>query len=168
MENQAEPLIEDPEDEEEELKFEPFTDEELAEARKYSILIQWSPEQDIYMALVPEIPGLKTHGKTQEEALEMGVEVIALWIDANRNHGEPIPRPDYFFLRPKEFSAEDVREIRSRLRVTQARFAKMLNVSVSTIRAWEQDLRQPDGPTLRLLELAERHPEVLMESAKAS
>jgi predicted RNase H-like HicB family nuclease/DNA-binding XRE family transcriptional regulator len=168
MENQAEPLTEEFEDEEEEMEFKPFTEEELAEARQYSILIQWSPEQSIYMALVPEIPGLKTHGKTQEEALEMGVDVIGVWIDAKRSHGEPIPQPDYFYVCPKEFSAEDIREIRGRLRVTQSRFAKMLNVSVSTIRAWEQDLRQPGGPTLRLLELAERHPEVLMESAKAS
>jgi predicted RNase H-like HicB family nuclease/DNA-binding XRE family transcriptional regulator len=146
---------------------EPFTEEELAEARHYSILIQWSPEQDIYMAMSPEFPQMKTHGETQEEALAMGVEVVALWISALRDDGEPLPQPNCFYLQPKGITAEDIRGIRNRLGVSQDRFARMLNVSVSSVRAWEQKLRQPDGPTLRLLELADRHPEILMETAKA-
>jgi predicted RNase H-like HicB family nuclease/DNA-binding XRE family transcriptional regulator len=143
----------------------PFTEEELAEARQYSIYIQWSPEQNIYMTLVPEFPRLKTHGDTQEEALWMGVEATALWITSLRESGQPIPQPRFFYLQPRIYSAADIREIRSRLGVSQDRFAKMLNVSISTVRAWEQELRQPEGPTLRLLELADRHPEVLLETA---
>jgi len=40
-------------------------------------------------------------------------------------------------------------------------FADVLNVSKSTVAAWEQGHRTPTGPTLRLLELAESEPEVL-------
>jgi DNA-binding transcriptional regulator YiaG len=157
------------EDEEDEIvESEPFTEEELAEARHYSILIQWSPEQDIFMAMSPEFPQMKTHGETQEEALAMGVEVVALWISALRDDGEPLPQPNYFYLEPKGLSAPEIKEIRNRLGVSQDRFARALNVSVSSVRAWEQGLRQPEGPTLRLLELADRHPEILMDTAKAS
>jgi DNA-binding transcriptional regulator YiaG len=40
----------------------------------------------------------------------------------------------------------------------------MLNVSQSTVRAWEQGAREPEGATLRLLEVADKHPEVLVEA----
>jgi predicted RNase H-like HicB family nuclease/DNA-binding XRE family transcriptional regulator len=153
---------------EEEVQFEPITEEELAEARRYSLLIQWSPEQDIFMALSPEFPQLKTHADTQEEAVAKGAEAVAAWLYFLRADGEPIPHPNYFYLEPKSITAEDIRGIRNRLGVSQDRFARMLNVSVSSVRAWEQKLRQPDGPTLRLLELADRHPEILMETARAS
>jgi predicted RNase H-like HicB family nuclease/DNA-binding XRE family transcriptional regulator len=159
--------LEDEEFDDEERESVPFTEEELAEARHFSILIQWSPEQDIYMASSPEFPQLKTHGETQEEALDMGVEVIALWLSVLRDDGEPLPQPNYFYLEPKGLSASDIRDMRKRLGVSQERFARALNVSVSSVRAWEQGLRQPDGPTVRLLELADRHPEILMETARS-
>jgi DNA-binding transcriptional regulator YiaG len=40
----------------------------------------------------------------------------------------------------------------------------MLNVSSSTVQAWEQGVRAPDGASLRLLEIAENHPGALLES----
>jgi DNA-binding transcriptional regulator YiaG len=160
--------IEPPVDEDEVRECEPFTEDELAEARHYSIFIQWSPEQNIYMALCPEFPQLKTHGESQEEALEMGVESIAGWLDITRGQGWVVPQPNYFYLEPKGITPDNIRGIRNRLGVSQDRFARALNVSVSSVRAWEQGLRQPEGPTLRLLELADRHPEILMETARAS
>jgi hypothetical protein len=39
-------------------------------------------------------------------------------------------------------------------------------VSPDTIRAWEQGKREPDGPTLRLLEVAEQHPEVFLDKVR--
>src|SRR5829696_2067196 len=82
---------------EEDVQFEPITEEELAEARHYSLLIQWSPEQDIFMVASPEIPQLKTHGDTQEEAVAQGAEAVAAWLWFLRSEGEPIPQPNYFY-----------------------------------------------------------------------
>ncbi len=39
-----------------------------------------------------------------------------------------------------------------------------LNVSAETVRAWEQGKREPDGAALRLLQIAEQHPEWIMET----
>lgn len=64
---------------------------------------------------------------------------------------------------PPAYGAEQIREIRARMRLSQPVFADALNVSAETIRAWEQGKREPDGPTLRLLELAEQHPEVFLK-----
>jgi len=44
----------------------------------------------------------------------------------------------------------------------------MLNVSGSTVRAWEQGAREPEGPTLRLLEIAEKNPAVLVDAVADS
>ncbi|MGH7578498.1 MAG: helix-turn-helix domain-containing protein [Longimicrobiales bacterium] len=59
---------------------------------------------------------------------------------------------------PPVYRATDVRRIRKRMRLSQTLFAKALNVSGVTVQAWEQGKRTPDGPSLRLLELASRTP----------
>lgn len=51
-----------------------------------------------------------------------------------------------------------IREIRQKLSVPQAIFAQMLGVSASTVCAWEQGKREPEGPARRLLQIAEMHP----------
>jgi predicted RNase H-like HicB family nuclease len=72
-----------------------FTQEELEEARRYSLVIEWSPRDDAFLVRVPEIPGLQTHGATHEEAVEMGLEAIAVWLDGLRATGQPVPEPRY-------------------------------------------------------------------------
>ncbi|HYW08670.1 MAG TPA: helix-turn-helix domain-containing protein, partial [Longimicrobium sp.] len=64
--------------------------------------------------------------------------------------------------RPPKYSAHMIRELRRGLGVSQPVFAGMLNVSGSTVQAWEQGTREPDGPSLRLLEVATKHPKVLL------
>jgi predicted RNase H-like HicB family nuclease len=44
---------------------------------KYSILIQWSEEDQVYIALLPEWGKYaRTHGESYEEALENAKEVL--------------------------------------------------------------------------------------------
>jgi predicted RNase H-like HicB family nuclease len=59
----------------------------------YSMFIQWSDEDQVYIVTVPELPGCKTHGKTYEEAVKQGQYAIEGWIDANKAWGCPIPTP---------------------------------------------------------------------------
>ena len=68
---------------------------------------------------------------------------------------------------PPRFRSRRVRAIRNALNVSQPVFAAALNVSVETVRAWEQGKREPDGPTLRLLELAQQHPDVFLEKIRS-
>ena len=70
-----------------------ITPEQLAEASKYSILIRWSQEDQIFIAEVPELSGAKTHGASVIEAAEMVTEVAALWLDMARELGWNIPVP---------------------------------------------------------------------------
>lgn len=58
-------------------------------------------------------------------------------------------------------SADDIKSIRKTLKVSQAVFAKLLNVSLSSVRQWEQNIRKPSGSTMILLELLQREPKLL-------
>ncbi|MDE0507286.1 MAG: helix-turn-helix domain-containing protein [Gammaproteobacteria bacterium] len=52
--------------------------------------------------------------------------------------------------------------IRSRLKLSQSAFAGLLGVSLRTIQDWEQGRRQPQGPAIALLRIAEQHPDVFV------
>jgi putative transcriptional regulator len=67
------------------------------------------------------------------------------------------PRP------PKAMSPKDIAQIRQKLNCSQAVFAMMLNISPKTVQAWEQGSREPGDAALKLLTIAKRHPEILLE-----
>ncbi len=55
----------------------------------------------------------------------------------------------------------DIKNIRTQIGVSQAVFAKLLNISISTVRQWEQGVRKPNGSTMVLLELLQKNPMLL-------
>ena len=58
-------------------------------------------------------------------------------------------------------SISQIKEIRKNLRLSQSVFARLLNVSPSSIRQWEQGKRKPTGSTQILLDLLNRSPHLL-------
>ena len=54
-----------------------------------------------------------------------------------------------------------IKEIREELNLSQAVFARLLNVSPSSIRQWELGKRKPTGATRVLLDLLKRSPHIL-------
>ena len=52
-----------------------------------------------------------------------------------------------------------VKAIRDRTQLTQQKFAQLIDVSVGTLRNWEQGRREPTGPAKVLLRAIERDPE---------
>jgi putative transcriptional regulator len=64
---------------------------------------------------------------------------------------------------PHRYGSRRIQRIRERLGLSQRVFAGILNASPETVRAWEQGKRQPEGMALALLEVADRHPEALLE-----
>lgn len=67
----------------------------------YSMLIQWSDEDDAYIVTVLELPGCMTHGATYAEAVRQGEDAIATWIDTAQAWGDPI-RPQRVFGAPSD------------------------------------------------------------------
>ncbi|RQS57992.1 helix-turn-helix domain-containing protein [Burkholderia sp. Bp8963] len=56
----------------------------------------------------------------------------------------------------KTYSAAQIRRLRLRNKASQAVFAAYLNTSTSTVQKWEQGQKQPNGPSLKLLNLVDR------------
>ncbi|HAU68353.1 MAG: DNA-binding transcriptional regulator [Arenicella sp.] len=53
----------------------------------------------------------------------------------------------------KEFSATQIKRIRTQSKASQGVFAEYLNISKSTVQKWEQGQKKPNGPSLKLLNL---------------
>ncbi|MBD2181277.1 type II toxin-antitoxin system HicB family antitoxin [Planktothrix sp. FACHB-1355] len=61
---------------------------------KYSILIQWSEKDRVYVASLPEWGKYaRTHGETYEEALENAKEVLEDLVYGYEQMGKPLPEP---------------------------------------------------------------------------
>lgn len=76
--------------------------------------------------------------------------------DAGVIGGKTMREFDSLCLPPvRDLSAEDVKHIRLREKVSQAIFAKCLNASISAVRQWEQGEKHPRGTSLKLLNLVD-------------
>ncbi len=60
------------------------------------------------------------------------------------------------------YTPADIKRLRKGVELSQAVFAQALNLDIETVKAWEQGKRTPSGPALRLLEVVERYPEVIL------
>lgn len=63
------------------------------EPLKYEVIIYWSPEDEAFIAEVPELPGCAADGPTPQDALA-NVQVVAQeWIETAQELGRPVPEP---------------------------------------------------------------------------
>jgi putative transcriptional regulator len=92
---------------------------------------------------VPERPATNESGST--------ARVRIANLTARESTASPAP----------QYGAHDVKSIRASLRLSQSLFGAALNVSPETVRSWEQGKKQPGGPAERLLEIAQKHPDVI-------
>lgn len=64
---------------------------------KYTIVIQWSDEDECYIASLPEFGRFAhTHGDTYEEALTNAQEVLESLIEQYQSMSKPLPAPRKF------------------------------------------------------------------------
>lgn len=62
----------------------------------------------------------------------------------------------------KKYTASQIKKIRKRNHASQAVFAAYLNTNISTIQKWEQGQKKPNGISLKLLSLVDRHGLILL------
>ena len=90
---------------------------------------------------------------SQALAMVRGAKLVGGRISVRQAPAEPRPR-----------DKEDIVRLRERLNFSQGMLARALNVSPSTVQAWEAGRRTPSDAALKLLAIAEKHPEVLLDS----
>src|SRR5712691_1516179 len=62
---------------------------------------------------------------------------------------------------PPEIDAKTLAALRTQAAMSQAVFAKLLNVSTKTLQSWEQGVRQPSEASRRLLQVFSEQPGML-------
>ena len=60
---------------------------------QYKVVIYWSPEDEVYIAEVPELAGCMADGATYVEALSNVQIIMEEWIQTATELGRPIPQP---------------------------------------------------------------------------
>lgn len=72
----------------------------MSRPSRYSMLIEWSDEDQSYLVTLPEwvdrVRNPVTHGDTYEAAVHNGREVLELLIEDATDAGQPLPRPRLF------------------------------------------------------------------------
>jgi predicted RNase H-like HicB family nuclease len=69
----------------------------VSEPLRYSIVIEWSPEDQVFVVSLPEWGDLiHTHGDTYESALHSGKELLTELVAARAHAAETLPEPRAF------------------------------------------------------------------------
>ena len=69
----------------------------MTERLHYSMVVQWSEEDQAYLVTLPEWEGRVfnpvTHGESYEDAISQAHEALAALVTSARQRNEPLPRP---------------------------------------------------------------------------
>lgn len=73
-------------------------------------------------------------------------------------------RNKYILISPLEpITPKEIKKIRLYLQLSTAMFADLFGVSVKTVEAWERGTNTPYGPALRLMRMAMKNPDILLD-----
>jgi DNA-binding XRE family transcriptional regulator len=89
-------------------------------------------------------------------------------IATHRDHSRFFLCPQVRVLEGRFESGEDIAALRRFVGLTQADFARAIEISVHTLRNWEQGRRRPEGPAIALLRIAARHPRIIRENLRSA
>jgi len=64
---------------------------------------------------------------------------------------------------PPEIAAKEVTSLRAKTGMSQAVFARVLNVSTKTVQSWEQGERRPSHAALRMLQVFRENPALVIQ-----
>ena len=59
--------------------------------RSYNVVLEWGPEENVWVTYVPALDFLSTYGDTKEEAIENTREAILGYAEAAAKEGLPLP-----------------------------------------------------------------------------
>jgi putative transcriptional regulator len=64
---------------------------------------------------------------------------------------------------PPDIAAREVASLRTKARMSQIVFARVLNVSTKTVQSWEQGERKPSHAALRMLQVFRENPTLVFK-----
>ena len=107
---------------------------------------------------------IKTKRKSSDRRHFDEIHTGILDVAESLEKGKKLTRRTVTIPDPPELLARDIIAFRQKkLKVSQHVFAYLLNVKTQTVQAWEQQRNKPAGATLRLLQLAQKNPNILLK-----
>ena len=70
--------------------------------------------------------------------------------------------------RVTKMEPSEVTRIRQNMKLSQAKFAALMGISVRTLQNWEQGYRSPTGSAKVLLNIAKKNPKAVLEAVAGS
>jgi putative transcriptional regulator len=100
----------------------------------------------------------KTFAERLLRSAEQAAEIKQGKTSAARTSRHKVTAREVVVRQPPKYDAKRILRLRQRLGVSQSVFAGMLGVQPPTVRAWEQEQKEPSGSARRLLEIYELRP----------
>ena len=104
-----------------------LTKEQLKMIPLFTYRIEWSDEDKAFIVSVDELPGCMTHGKTQSEALKMGLEAVQCHLEGMAKDNDEVPLPFSLQKFKGEFLVRATPELHKKLSVESKRKGKSFN-----------------------------------------
>lgn len=125
---------------------------------KYSIDVTWSEEDQAYLAISPEFPGLSAFGDTRTEAIDEAETALALFIEEFEEEGRELPQPKELSAFSGQVRLRMPRTIHAQLSRRADQEGTSMNQLIVTYIAWAlgTNMQAKPAPTGRLK--SERHP----------
>jgi predicted RNase H-like HicB family nuclease len=93
----------------------------------YRMEVSFDAESGVWIIRYPELPGCTAHGDSPEDAIALGNEAKALWIETALEENQPVPRP----LGEPEYSGKLVLRLPKTLHEAAVRTAEREGVSLN-------------------------------------
>jgi putative transcriptional regulator len=69
-------------------------------------------------------------------------------------------KPARVSYKPQPVMAEEIKQLRKKLHVTQAGFAQLVGEGEGAVQSWEQGVRNASGPAVKIIRLLEDMPQL--------
>jgi len=86
-------------------------------------------------------------GETLKGLLDAGIITEITMHEFEALHLEPV----------HDFTPKEIKRLRKKEKLSQPVFAKILNLSPSTVKQWETGEKKPSGPFSKLLDVVSKH-----------
>lgn len=63
-------------------------------SRRFTVLVEWDPDDRVWVTYVPTLGYISTYGETRQEALEQTREAIIGYLEAAAKEGLSVPASD--------------------------------------------------------------------------
>lgn len=105
--------------------------------------------------LIVDLPGYYPKGKGEGVHVGNDMDVVDRALRALKEKVDGIPAPD------------TIRKVRTKLRLSQRKAGTVFRVGPKAFDKYERGLVEPSGPTVQLITILDRHPELVKELEEA-